>query len=228
MKNKILLIFLFLAIPIFATTSKVVYIPNTTYYSAGNLHLDVDNYFIQGEQGITKGEFGLMMQMSPLKAIKFEASIDYKADLSSPLYLSGKLIFPSYSSLPNLAIGVFNLGLTSETLKPVYYLIFSKYFSRAGKIIIGAYLGDKYQLRDNDNEADNKGLLAGYEVYLNPVSKNLYFGIDYFMGENIFSAVSFGFGWKFAKNVMIKFSYHIKLKENQKNLLGLQVNINTW
>ena len=223
------IIFLILSgISIFATTSKVIYIPNTTYYGIGNLHLDVDNYFIQGKAGVTKSEFGLMMQLLPFKKLKLEASIDYKADQKAPLYLSGKLIIPSYSSFPNIAIGAFNLGLTSETLKPVYYLIISKYFGKAGKLIIGGYIGDKYQLRDNDNQADNKGLLAGYEVYLNPVSKNLYFGADYFMGENILSAVSLGIGWKFARNVIIKMAYHIKLKKNSNNLLGLQVNINTW
>lgn len=225
---KYIIIFTFLTLSLVATPSKVVYIPNTSYNSIGNLHLDVDNYFIQGKKGVTQSEFGLNMQFLPFKTFKFEASVDYKANLSSPIYLSGKFVIILSNPLPNIAFGAYNIGVTSETLKPIYYLLFSKNFGRAGKFLIGGYIGDKYQLRDNDGEADNKGLLAGYEVYLNPVSKNLYFGADYFMGENIFSAISVGFGWRFAKNVLIKFSYHIMLRKNSNNTLGLQVNINTW
>jgi len=225
---KFLILLIFLTIPLFATPSKVIYIPNTTYNTMGNLHLDADNYFIQGERGVTESEFGLTMQFLPFRNLKFQASVDYRANLSSPIYLSGKLVIPLPSSFPNIALGVYNIGVTSETLKPVYYLLFSKEFGRLGKFLLGGYLGDKNTLRDNNGEKDNKGLLAGYEVYLNPLSRNLYFGVDYFMGENILSAVSFGAGWRFAKNVMIKFSYHIKLRRESNNLIGLQINIDTW
>lgn len=223
----IIILLIFLSISIFATSSKVIYIPNTSYGAMGNLHLDVDNYFIQGQKGITESEFGLNMQFLPFRHFKFEASVDYRAKLESPIYLSGKIVIP-LNQFPNIAIGIYNVGVTSETLKPIYYLLLSKNFGHAGKFLIGGYLGDRYQLRDNNGEKDNKGLLAGYEVYLDPVSRNLYFGADYFMGENIMSAISVGFGWKFAKNVMLKFSYHIKLKKDSNNLLGLQVNINTF
>jgi hypothetical protein len=216
-----------ITISILATPSRVIYIPNTTYNGLGVLHLDVDNYFIQGKKGTTESEFGLTMQFLPFKKIKFEGSLDYKANLDSPIYLAGKFVIPM-DTFPNLALGIYNIGVTSETLKPIYYFLFSKKFDNAGKFLIGAYLGDKGQLRDNDGELDNKGLLLGYEVYLSPLSNNLYFGADYFMGENIMSAVSLGIGWKFAKNVMIKFSYHIKLRKQSNNLLGLQININAF
>ena len=224
---KILIILLLLTTSLLATPSKVIYIPNTSYNSAGNPHLDVDNYFNQGKQGVSTAEFGLSLQFLPFKQIKFEGSVDYKVNLEAPIYLAGKFVIP-LNNFPSIAFGAFNIGVTSETIKPLYYILLSQKVNKLGKFLVGVYLGDKQELRDNDGEADNKGLLAGYEVYLNPVSKNLYFGIDYFMGENIMSAFSMGMGWKFAKNVMIKFSYHIMLKEKSKNLLGLQVNIDTW
>jgi len=224
---KIIILMSLLSVATFAKTSKVIYIPNTSYNSVGNPSLNVDNYFNQGENGVTMAEFGLAMQFLPFESLKFEASVDYKVNLDSPLYLSGKFIIP-LRSFPDIAIGAFNIGITSETLKPIYYFLLSTNTGKLGKFLIGAYLGDKGELRDDEGEADNKGLLAGYEIYLNPVSKNLYFGADYFMGENIMSAVSLGIGWKFAKNVIIKFSYHIKLKKETEDLLGLQVNINTF
>ena len=222
-----ILLLLFLTVSIFATTSKVIYIPNTSYNSIGNPHLDIDNYFNQGKRGVSIAEFGLSMQFLPFENLKFEGSVDYKVNFDSPVYLSGKFIIP-LSSFPNIAFGAFNIGVTSETLKPVYFALLSYNVDKLGKFLLGIYLGDKDQLRDSDGEVDNKGLLAGYEIYLNPVSKKLYFGVDYFMGENMLSALSLGMGWKFAKNVMIKFSYHMKLKEEENNLLGLQININTW
>ena len=222
--KKIIVLLMLLSLYILATPSKVVYIPNTSFNGLGNLHLDVDNYFITSKKGTSLTEIGVSMQVLPFKEIKLELSADYKANLDSPIYLAGKLVLPM-KKFPNIALGVFNLGVNSETLKPVYYLLFSYRVSKVGKFLFGGYYGDKGMLRDNDGDVDNKGLLVGYE---NTINKNLYLGIDYFMGENILSAFSIGMGWRFAKNVKIKVAWHLKLKESMSNLLSFQVNINTF
>jgi len=227
MKKLLVSIFLVCSLLLLGTPSKVVYIPNTTYNAQGVLHFDADNYFIQGNTNENKSEFGLTMQFLPFKKFKFVAGVDYKAYKHSPIYLSGKFVIPM-NSLPNLALGVFNVGVNSSDLKPIYYLLLSKRIGFYGKILFGGYIGDKGELRDSQGEADNKGFLVGYEVYLNKLSKNLYFGSDYFSGDNRMSAVSLGVGWKFARNVLLKFAYHIKLRKSENNQLSLQININAF
>jgi len=226
MKTLIFFLFIF-SITTFSTPSRMIYIPSTDYYKLATPHLDIDNYFEVKEKGSALTEIGLGMGFLPFEYLKFEGGIDYRANEDSPIFLNGKFVIPQ-TKFPSFALGLFNAGVSSDTFKPVYYILISQNFSSYGRFLVGFYVGDKDYLVDSEGDQDNKGLLLGYDRYFNEVSKNLYFGIDYFMGENMFSSLNFGFGWKFAQNVLLKISYNVMLQENSKNRITFQVDIDSF
>ncbi len=225
--KKIVFLIIFCSLNLFSTPSNIIFIPATETHGVGNPHLDVDNYFQVGEEGSVLTNFGFAMGFFPFKYLKLEGGVDYRANEKDPLYFHGKLLIPQ-SDLPAFAFGIFNIGLSSETLKPIYYFLIGYKQLKIGRFQVGYYIGDKETLRDSDGEADNKGILASFDRDINELSRNLSIGVDYFMGENLLSSVNFGLGWRFAQNVKLKISYHIMLEENSENHLSFQVDIDTF
>ena len=72
---------------------------------------------------------------------------------------------------------------------------------------MGYYKGNEKLLVDENGKEEDDGLLLAWERTMTEISDKLWLSIDYMGGDNGFSAISYGFSWKFAPNVSVIFAY---------------------
>jgi hypothetical protein len=229
----------------FATPSTQIWIPSTDIQPFKKVHFGFDQYIKARPIDETSREpnvinNGITAGVLPFEKVQMEVGIDmrhYGVEPydSAPVYFNAKLGVPEdglFTYSPAIAVGGYDFGTKKYAADAgwgsdynIVYGLLAKTIGKAGRFSVGYYQGNDKLLLDKNGKADETGVLASWDRTIAEISDKLWLAVDYMGGENAYSALSYGFAWKFAPNVGVIFGMDKYNNENYKPTYTVQVDI---
>ncbi len=219
-----------------STPSTQIWIPSTDIQAVGVVHFGHDTYIkTESQNGVTEPTVtntGLTIGVLPYQNVQMEIGIDYRdtgGEHEYPLYFNTKIGIPEntiFNGSLAIAFGGYDFGTKRDvTTYNIIFGLVSKNIGKLGRFSLGYYTGNEDLLVDLNGKKDNSGILLSWDRTMSEISQRLWLGIDYMGGENVYGALSFGIGWRFASNVSVILGYDIYNESFYKPTATIQVDI---
>ncbi len=199
-----------------ATPSKLMRIPSTDVQPYGTFHMALENNTTMFRQRAIGGHaepmnIGISAGLRDAGTFQIEAGVDIREPYDYPLTGHAKVAtteeaFGKWG--PIVAVGAYDVG--GEKYKNDLNIVYgeaSKTVSFIGRFTVGYFVGNSYFLKNAAGEADNSGLMLGFDRRMPEVNEKLWFGIDYMGTHSSYGAVTFGFGWSFSEKATLVIGY---------------------
>jgi hypothetical protein len=200
-----------LALPI-----KIITAPSTDVQPYGTFHLGIENDTTMFSEKAVGGHsnptvFGFLAGILNAGTFQMDAGVDLKEASDKPISFNGKIasteeLFDKWG--PMLAVGAYDVG-TEKGVNDfnVIYATASKMLGFIGRGTVGYFYGNASLLKSATGDAQNQGLMFGFDRRMTEINEKLWLGVDYMSGTSVYGAVSFGVGWTFSEKASLVIGY---------------------
>ncbi|WP_242392996.1 hypothetical protein [Anaeromyxobacter oryzisoli] len=188
-----------------ATPTKLFRAPSPGVQPFAVPRLAYDTYFWPGSNEVASYPvtLGVTSGVLPLEKLRLEVGLDVIVPTRDPLSLNAKLGTPEgamFAGSPAVAVGLYEIGVTSATALDVVYAVAGKR-TQFGAFAVGGYVGTGRLLRSSSGAVHRAGVLAG--VALPPIAvgrpwlQRVQVRWDVVTGRNVIGATGGGLAFVF-------------------------------